>query len=405
MSLLGRVWTSLSIAACALLAAPGCVNVETARASAEASHVTPIGRGPFRTQLLLTGELQSVRSVQIKSPQTSLFQMRIQFLAEEGSEVAAGDPLLDFDNSSLASQVRDLEIRILDAETQIVSQRNQLASSIKDLEIAIAEREYELGRTRLEAEVTREVLSDKEYSERQLAYQSAQEELAEIRERIELTRERGTSELDVLTIERDELRSDLLLAEQDLERLSIKAPVAGLVVYERRQESTLRYQEGDSCWPGQGILRLPDLSEMQVVFFVNEVDAPRLKESMPISVELDAFPGRRLGGRIELIPSMAVKRDDASKIAVFKVVAALDESWVGEMKPGMSVRGTVTLDERSDVPLIARRAVTFDGESYWYRSADDATPDRIEPLARNETHYVIAEEHYAELTAARGGKG
>ena len=57
--------------------------------------------------------------------------------------------------------------------------------------------------------------------------------------------------------------------------------------------------------------------------FVNEVDAPRLHEGMPIQVELDAFPGRELTGEISLIPSMAVKREEQSRIAVFKVIAAL----------------------------------------------------------------------------------
>ena len=40
-------------------------------------------------------------------------------MAEEGTIVEAGDPLLDFDNSSLADQVRTLEIQILEAETRI----------------------------------------------------------------------------------------------------------------------------------------------------------------------------------------------------------------------------------------------------------------------------------------------
>jgi multidrug efflux pump subunit AcrA (membrane-fusion protein) len=383
---------------------PGCVTAERAEVGLVVDAPSgPVARGEFRKALLLTGELQAVRSIAIKSPQTATFQMRIQFLAEEGTVVQEGDPLLDFDNSSLAAQVRDLETSILDAETQIVSKQNELASALKDLEIEIAEREYADGWAELEASVDPDVLSAKEFSERQLEATKARRELEETRQRIELTRNRGRSELDVLAINRDKLQADLISAQEDLDRLSIKAPARGLVVYERRQGTTLRFQEGDSCWPGQGVLRLPDLSEMQVVFYVNEVDAPLLELDTPVRIELDSFPGRELSGRISVIPSMAVKRDDDSKIAVFKVVASITETWVDEMKPGMSVLGTVVLDHRTDVPLVARSSVHLAGEDYLFRvegkGGASIVEEPIRPLARNETHYVVSEEDYDRLMA------
>ncbi len=361
-------------------------------------------RGDFTRELLLTGELQSVRSIEIKAPQTNIFQMRIQFMAEEGSVVRAGDPLLDFDNSALAEQVRDLESRILDAEIQIANKDSELKSALKDLEIELAQREFDFERTRLEASVDPEVLSRKEHAERQLALTKATRELQETRDRIALTQRRGQAELDVLTIERDKLKQDMLAARDGVELLSIRAPAEGLVVYERRQGTTLRYQEGDSCWPGQAVIRLPDLSEMQVVFFVNEVDAPQLRTGMPVRVTLDAFPGRALTGEILSVPSMAVKRDETSKVAVFKVTASLSETWAGEMKPGMSALGRIVIDRMDDVPLVARERVRFDGEHYWLeRVAADGSrgeAQRIDPLSRNERFYVVSEDEFARLTGA-----
>ena len=52
---------------------------------------------------------------------------------------------------------------------------------------------------------------------------------------------------------------------RDVDLLTIEAPTDGLVVYASRERSTAKWQEGDSCWPGQTLMRLPDLSEMQVV--------------------------------------------------------------------------------------------------------------------------------------------
>ncbi|HET9480411.1 MAG TPA: efflux RND transporter periplasmic adaptor subunit, partial [Candidatus Polarisedimenticolia bacterium] len=399
----------------ATLAAAGCGEttlVSSLRADAGRDHEAGKGwidRGPFQRELLLTGELQAVRSIAIKAPQTAIFQMRIQFMAEEGALVRPGEPLLSFENSALAARVHELETSILDAETQIVSKSAELASALKDLEIELAEKQYEHDRTKLEASVDPEVLSRKVYGERQLAYESAQRELEETKDRVKLTRERGQAELDVLVINRDKLRKDLLSTQKDLELLTIKAPAEGLVVYEMRDQTTLRYQEGDSCWPGQGVMRLPDLTEMQVLFNANEVDAPLLRAGTPVQIRLDAFPGRALSGEIRHIPSMAVKRTEESKIAVFKVIASLSETWVGEMKPGMSVQGRIVLESLEDAPLLARDVVEFDGSTYRLRISgggqeEDEAGREIRPLGRNASHYLISEEEYAELSG-QGDRG
>src|SRR5262249_42829070 len=123
-----------------------------------------------------------------------------------------------------------------------------------------------------------------------------------------------------------------------------------------------------------------------------------LKEGMPATVVLDAFPGRELEATIVQVPSMAIKRTDESKIAVFKMVASLAQTWVGEMKPGMSVRGTVVIDRLTDVPMVAREAVRTEGTSYWLRPSRPGEPERrFEPLSRNASHYLISREQLAAL--------
>ena len=351
-------------------------------------------KGSFERELLLTGELRAVRSVVLSAPQTSVMQMRIQFMAEEGSFVEEGDPLLRFDDSGLASRVVDLEASILDAETRLVAQQADLESSLRDLEIELAEKRFNFRKAELDASVDEGILSRQEYSERRLALAKAQEELAETLERIAATRERGRADVDVLKIEKEKLEKDRESAVRDVDLLSIEAPAAGLVVYESRQRSTAKWQEGDSCWPGQTLMTLPDLSEMQVVFRVSEVDAPQLEPGMPVELSLDAFPGRRLEGIVNLVPSMAVKRREESRLSVFEVTCSLSETWQGEMKPGMSVLGRVIIDRRREATLLSRSAVRHDGERYWVltKRGGRLQEVEVEPLARNSTHYLLAED-------------
>jgi multidrug resistance efflux pump len=290
---------------------------------------------------------------------------------------------------------------------QVMSKRSEIESALRDLDIELAEKDYAYEVARIEAAVDAGILSRREHGERQLAFQRATRELSDTRARVASTREKGDADLDVLIIARDKLQQDLTSAQQDLALLSIKAPSAGLVIYEERTRSTARYQPGDSCWPGQTIIRIPDLSVMQVSFLVNEVDARHLEVGMPVAITMDSFPDRPLRGVITQIPSMAVIRGENSQVKVFKVVSSLSETWSGDMKPGMSVLGRVVVDRRDDVPMLARRVVRFDGRDYWLAAGaaggdPDSAPRKVHPVARNATYYVLDTEADAAIVEALG---
>lgn len=351
-------------------------------------------RGDFEEEILLTGELKAVRARTVVAPETSIFQMRIQYLPDEGTEVKQGQPLVDFDNSALADRVQDLETRILDAETQIAAKQSELAGALMDLEIERTQKKYDSDKATVRAAVEPEVLSRKEYAERQFDKRKAGTELAEVEERIERTKGRGQAELDVLIIDKEKLERDLVSTRKDLEVLSVKAPQDGLVVYEYREGSQLKWKEGDNVWPGQTVVTLPDLSEMEVQFAVNEVDAPRLRVGMPVTITIDSLPDRPLTGRIVEIPSMAVTRDPESTVRIFRVRSTLSETVRGLMKPGMSVLGRVTVDRRSGALLVSRHDVLVEETGYRMVSGKDGdgASREIHPTGRNARYYLLEPE-------------
>lgn len=392
-----RMPNRASLVVLALSLAAACRQGEPSVAEAPAADRGP-RRDVFEQELLLTGELEAVRSIAINSPQTGLFQLRIQHLADEGSRVRAGDVILTFDSASLVAQVDDLETRILDAETQIVAQRAASATALKDLEIELAQEEHDAREAALLASVDADVLARKVWAERRLQLQKAERELQETKDRVELTRRRAQADMDVLVIARDKLLQDLTVAQEGLSLLTIRAPSDGLVVYERKNDSMQRFAVGDSCWPGQGILELPDVSEMRAVLFVDEVDAPLLREHMAVDFVIDAFPSRPLRGAIESIPSMAVKRSDGSRLSSFRVRCALETTWPGDMKPGMSCRGRIVVDRREGAPVLARReAGEKDGMLAFPRDAAAERRITFAPLARNARDYLLSEEDFTRL--------
>ena len=369
----------------------------------EAGVGSGIFRGDFEEQILLTGELKAVRARTIVAPETSIFQMRIQFLPDEGSEVKQGDPLVDFDNTALADRVQDLETRILDAETQIAAKRSELATAMMDLQIEKAQKRYEADRAAARASVDPVVLSRKDYAERQFDGRKTAMERAEVQVRIERTEAKGKSELDVLIIDKEKLERDLVSTRKDLEILSVKAPQDGLVVYEYRDGSQTKWKEGDNVWPGQPVASLPDLSAMEVQFAVSEVDAPRLRVGMPVAITIDSLPERHLSGSIVEIPSMAVTRAPDSSVRIFRVRSTLSETIRGTMKPGMSVLGRVIVDQRAGAFLVARDSVMYDGARYTMPGDGRNASERreIRPIGRSARHYLVEAD---TKVAEKGGE-
>lgn len=76
----------------------------------------------------------------------------------------------------------------------------------------------------------------------------------------------------------------VLLAEDDLTHAEIRAPFDGVVAH--------RYVEvGEQVIPGQSLIELVSLSKLYVTAPIDERDAGRLKEGLPVRITLDTYPG------------------------------------------------------------------------------------------------------------------
>jgi multidrug efflux pump subunit AcrA (membrane-fusion protein) len=104
--------------------------------------------------------------------------------------------------------------------------------------------------------------------------------------------------------------------------LTLHAPVSGIVV----EKQVLR---GQAVQPGQTLYTIADLSEVWVEAELREADAGSVREGTPATVELAAFPGRPLSGRVEYVyPTL---QSEARTLRARIAIANPD----GRIKPGM----------------------------------------------------------------------
>lgn len=137
---------------------------------------------------------------------------------------------------------------------------------------------------------------------------------------------------------RDQLRTRLEFATVD-------APIAGVITGKR-------IEEGDIVAPQTRLFTLADLSTMVVRVQVSELDVVDLSAGDEVEVVLDAFPDRKVEGRIRRVFPAA---DPATRLVPVEV--ALEGGAARTARPGFLARTSFALGVHENVLLVPASAL------------------------------------------------
>ena len=116
-----------------------------ARAESGGDEGLTVHRGSFRQRQILSGELAAERGENLVVPRTNSFQLTVRWMAEDGTLVKAGDPVISFDNSQFASDLEEKRLSASDAGSEL---RRTAAES----KTSNAEKQFAVEKARSEAE-------------------------------------------------------------------------------------------------------------------------------------------------------------------------------------------------------------------------------------------------------------
>jgi membrane fusion protein (multidrug efflux system) len=149
---------------------------------------------------------------------------------------------------------------------------------------------------------------------------------------------------DQLVSKLKESEASLALAQERLNKTTIAAPFGGRVGL--RQVSPGAYVQ-----PGQALVNVEDVSTVKLDFRVPEARMARVTIRRPVTIHVDAFPGRAFTGTIEAIDPRV---DETTRTVL---VRARVPNPNGELLPGMFARVAVVVAERPNAILIPEQAV------------------------------------------------
>ena len=354
-----------------------------------------VARQPLQVWAGYEGYLESrtVRNIMSKLSGTAT----IIELAPEGAPVAPGDVLVRFDAAQLDRDLLRLEKDYALAASDLHSLTNaKLPLELRDLEMRLLQARSEKAVEEQFLADSRGLLDEGLIAEAEVRKQSDKVtalglQVANLQQQLDLTRDYLHPE----AVERARTTAlaasqELALARLQLSNCVIQAASAGVVLFKpitvAGEYRTVRV--GDSLYKNQPFMALPDMTDLVVHLDVPESELAAVRPGQSVSILPRSFPDLRLAGRVENVGAMASSRADRPAWQkFFHVVVALQEARP-ELRSGMSVLCRVLVHDEADALVIPRAAVRWDENRPWCRLAGGVRRD-LELGAGNDQWFGV----------------
>ena len=330
------------MAAGLLLAAGAASGCSRARAEKPARAVAPVRAAdaevPASGRFVLSGEVAAAHAAAVTVPETPLWLVQLGWLTPDGAPVKKGQKVGEFDSSALMSTLEEKRLALDEAEAELLRLDAENEVTASDKTFAVEEKRSLHAKARVDADIPPDLQARRDYEEKQLAEKKARVELEKAEEDLAGFVKGAEAERRIRLIACDKARGEIRTADAAVEALTLRAPQDGIVVIAEHPREKRKMQVGDTLWPGTVVVRLPDLSALQIEAWLFDVDDGRVARGAAAVITPDAFPSWHLKGRIGEIAAIAEQPSNESLRRAFKVIVPVVDGSGDGLRPGMSAR-------------------------------------------------------------------
>ncbi len=250
-------------------------------------------------------------------------------------KVAVGSPLATIDPQPFQLAVDLSQKRVNGALSAAKVKQDEASVLASDLDtakaaITLAQREYDRAAALVKDQAVSQAIMDRAVDERQKALDGVTKEEAKVRV--------NAGEVAAALAEVDVAKAELSLAQYNLSRTSIVAPVPGYV-------TNLSLRPGAYARAGAPIVGLVDDTQWRVVANFKEYVASRLRPDMRAWIWLDSHPWRLFPARVRSVGRGIARGQDAERLLPY---VAPTTDWI---RLARRMQVTLELDPKPDVPL------------------------------------------------------
>jgi multidrug efflux pump subunit AcrA (membrane-fusion protein) len=376
-----------------LVGVPGAWLLARGRADADEAVVTQVKRGEFKVVVTTSGELRALKYVQINVPQNAQqanqYQMKISSIVPEGTVVKAGDIVAELDRSVIASRASDVSLALQKA--QAVYEQAMLDSTLnlskaredmRTMDLTLEEKRLAKEQAVFEAPTVKR--------QAEIDLEKAQRALAQAKLDYKTRTEQAEAKMREVGADRDRQKNLLAVVQDVMLNFTIRAPAPGMVTYVKEWSGKKKTTGSQvNAWE-PAVATLPDLTQMESITYVNEIDVRKVAVGQPAVITLDADPTKKLKGKVTAVANMGEQRpnQDAKVFEVKVVVEQADTTLRPGMTTGNAIQ-TYSIPQALFLPLEALNSEA--GVPFVYKqSGGGVVKQEVTTGAMNDDEVIIS---------------
>jgi HlyD family secretion protein len=288
---------------------------------------------------------------------------------------------------------RRYSIHSTDGKLEVFYRRNFITKlELQRAEFALLEADIELKKAKLRKDILHKYTHDKNLRQKTSDVEEAGKELIRTRKSAEAKIAQKLADRDAKAAEYAFTQEQLEKFRKQQSKCQIKAPAAGLVVFDTGAGRWDRRQiaEGAEVYERQTIVKLPDTAVMQVLVRIHEGKANKVQIGQRARVEVEGLPGVILDGEVTKTAPLADSQDSwlNPELKEYQTEITLASSE-HNLKPGVTARVEILIDNVDDALAVPVQAVvTKQGRRFVFRGSGlNPEPVQVE-LGRSNDEYV-----------------
>jgi hypothetical protein len=352
--------------------------------------VTPT-KGEFIVSITTTGELQAKNSIEIKGPEQAraagIWQMKISNLITEGTVVKKGQFVAELDKAEIANRLKESELSVQKLEAQYTQ-------TVLDSTLALSQARDELVNLIYSLEEKKIVLDQSSYEapavqrQAQIDHDRTERTIAQSKKNYVTKTKQSIAKIQAVEADLMKERQKLDILRAVMMQFTILAPADGMVVYAREWNGKKKVV-GATVSPWEPtVATLPDLTMMESITYVNEVDIQKITAGQEVILRLDADPNKKLAGSVVQVANIGEQRPNSDS-KVFEVRIIINDRDT-TLRPAMTTSNEITVAKIPNVLSIPLEAVyTKDTTTFVYINNGGVIKQEVKLGLQNDNAAVV----------------
>lgn len=354
--------------------------------------VTP-SYGDFAVTITVTGELEAKNSIEIKGPEEAraagIWQMKISNLVAEGTVVKKGEFVADLDKSEIANRLKESELSVQKFDAQFTQAKlestltlTQARDEMVNMQYSLEEKKIVLEQSSFEAPAVKR--------QAQIDYDRTVRTLEQSKKNYVTKTQQSIAKIQAVQADLMKEQQKMAVMLSTVQKFTILAPSDGMVVYAREWGGKKKVV-GSTISPWEStVATLPDLTTMESITYVNEVDIQKITKGQSVTLKLDADPNKKLSGTVTNVANIGEQRPNSDS-KVFEVRILINDRDT-TLRPAMTTANEILIAKAANVISIPLEAVHAEGTTtFVYLKQGGGVKQEVKLGLQNDNAAVVLE--------------